>query len=167
MRLSVELDEDARAAAISALIVGPDRVYDHDPRFGVVALSEIASRALSKAINDPGTVIDVVNTMVRVLLASDRAEPDASAPTYARVHMPELDPEDLVEDAFAAIARDAAPLIEAQIRLQKAFSAIATARDPGLAAAARRTAEHARRRAERALEDEHDLARLAAAAAEP
>lgn len=167
MRLAVELDEEAKAAAVAALIVGADRVYDHDPRFGVIALSEIASRALSKAINDPGTVIDVVNTMVRVLLAWDRAEADPAARAYARVHMPEVDPEELLDDAFSAIARDAAPLIEAQIRLQKAFAAIATARDPALAAAARRMADHARRRAERALDDERDLARLAAAALEP
>ena len=43
------------------------RSFDQDPRFGACVLTEIASRALSPAINDPGTAIDVIGRAVRVL----------------------------------------------------------------------------------------------------
>src|SRR5690606_475623 len=37
--------KDARLE--KAFVVGKDRLFDHDPRFGLVVLSEIAARALS------------------------------------------------------------------------------------------------------------------------
>ena len=49
-----------------AIITGSKRTFDDDPRFGLVVLSEIASRALSPAVNDPGTAIDVIGTLVRL-----------------------------------------------------------------------------------------------------
>lgn len=36
-----------------AFIVGPQRQFDDDPRFGLLALSEIACRALSPGVNEP------------------------------------------------------------------------------------------------------------------
>lgn len=56
-------DEDAEAIA-ATFVIGDSRAFDQDPRFGLVALSEIASRALSPAVNDPGTAIDVTGTLV-------------------------------------------------------------------------------------------------------
>ena len=45
--------EDAEAIA-ATFVIGGSRVFDQDPRFGLLVLSEIASRALSPAVNDPG-----------------------------------------------------------------------------------------------------------------
>ena len=60
--------DDERASAIrDAFVVGDERTFENDPRFGLVVLSEIASRALSPAVNDPGTAIDVIETTVRIL----------------------------------------------------------------------------------------------------
>lgn len=39
---------------LEALTLGVRRTFEHDPRFGLSVLSEIASRALSPAVNDPG-----------------------------------------------------------------------------------------------------------------
>jgi uncharacterized membrane protein len=50
-----------------AFSVGGDRVFDDDPRFGFIVLSEIAGRALSPAVNDPGTAVDILGTNVRLL----------------------------------------------------------------------------------------------------
>jgi uncharacterized membrane protein len=36
------------------------------PRFGLITLSEIASRALSPAVNDPGTAIQIISSHVRL-----------------------------------------------------------------------------------------------------
>ncbi len=51
----------------NAFTIDNERSFEQDPRFGLVVLGEIASRALSPAINDPGTAIDVIGRAVRVL----------------------------------------------------------------------------------------------------
>lgn len=48
-------------------VIGNQRTFEADPRFGFVVLSEIASRALSPTVNDPGTAIDVIATSTRLL----------------------------------------------------------------------------------------------------
>lgn len=53
----------------SAFIVGRQRTFADDPRFGLIVLSEIASKALSPAVNDPGTAITVVGSLVRLISA--------------------------------------------------------------------------------------------------
>ncbi len=58
-------EEDTKKIA-KAFLIGQDRAFDEDPRFGLIVLSEIASRALSPAVNDPGTAIDIIGTLVRL-----------------------------------------------------------------------------------------------------
>jgi uncharacterized membrane protein len=41
------------------------RYFHEDPRFGLITLSEIASRALSPAVND-GTAIQIISSHVRL-----------------------------------------------------------------------------------------------------
>lgn len=52
---------------LAAVTVGLRRTFEHDPRFGLSVLSEIASRALSPAVNDPGTAIDIIGRGIRCL----------------------------------------------------------------------------------------------------
>jgi uncharacterized membrane protein len=40
------------------------RYFHEDPRFGLITLSEIASRALS--VNDPSTAIQIISSHVRL-----------------------------------------------------------------------------------------------------
>jgi uncharacterized membrane protein len=47
-------NEDMCHAISSAFTVAAERTFEQDPRFGLCVLSEIASRALSPAVNDPG-----------------------------------------------------------------------------------------------------------------
>jgi hypothetical protein len=60
---------------ILGIIVGDVRSFDQDPRFGAVVLTEIASRALSPGMNDPGTAIDVIGRAVRLLAICIAAQP--------------------------------------------------------------------------------------------
>ena len=61
------LDEEAMKEVVTAFTIGDERSFDQDPRFGLCVMSEIASRALSTALNDPGTAIDVIGRALRVL----------------------------------------------------------------------------------------------------
>ncbi len=126
-RISADLDEPAAEAFRKAFVVGDSRTFENDPRYGLVVLTEIAVRALSPAVNDPGTAIDVIGTVVRLLAGWARgraSKEDEVEVSHSRVFVPALREADMFEDVFPAIARDGAGMREIGIRLQKAFAAL-------------------------------------------
>ncbi|TVQ30814.1 MAG: DUF2254 domain-containing protein [Phycisphaeraceae bacterium] len=136
------------------------RTFDEDPHFGLVVLSEIAGKALSPAVNDPGTAVEIICSLVR--LFSDWSKPlcesEFAAPIkYDRVEMPELCVEAMFDDAFTAIARDGAGHVEVATRLQEAFRSLATIECPKIRAAAFRHARAALARSEVAMDHPQDL----------
>jgi len=134
----------------SAFIVGDDRTYVDDPRFGLVVLSEIAGRALSPAVNDPGTAIDIVGTFVRLFARYGQTDKLYDC-RYDRVYVQETSVHDMFDDAFTAIARDGAGCVEVAVRLQKAFRALATLENQSIRDAARHHSQLALIRAEHSL----------------
>ncbi|SFR50214.1 DUF2254 domain-containing protein [Litoreibacter janthinus] len=159
-----EADDDAGddfASVIRSHIqIGDMRTYDQDPRFGLMVLGEIASKALSPGINDPGTAIDVITRVARTLsLYQDETTSD-EPPKHDRLWVRPLDPKDLIEDGFGALARDGAKLIEVQQRLQSAFSRLMDHDCPEMARAAKVAACLEFRRAKAALDFEPDVERL-------
>lgn len=56
--------EDAMRRTIT---INSCRTFEDDPRFGLIVLTEIASKALSPAVNDPGTAISILGRLVRIL----------------------------------------------------------------------------------------------------
>ncbi|MEM8578246.1 MAG: DUF2254 domain-containing protein [Pseudomonadota bacterium] len=65
--------------------LGDVRTYDQDPRFGLMIMAEIGSKALSPGINDPGTAIDVLGRSGRILsLYRDETGGGADLPQPAR-----------------------------------------------------------------------------------
>lgn len=155
-------DADADAVAVrDAFTIADERSFDQDPRFGLVVLGEIASRALSPGVNDPGTAIDVIGRCTRLLSAWAEGTGAAGAEiTYPHVHVPPLASKDLFEDAFMLVARDGAGKIEIQLRLQKALAALARCGGDDVRDAARHQWRLARERADAALTLEADRARL-------
>lgn len=108
-----------------AFVLGRDRTFDHDPRFGLIVLNEIAARALSPGVNDPGTAINVIHTDVRILDDWFRREAEASSdPEYDRVSMVPISPHDILDDAFRPIARDGAGNVEVCLKLFEALETI-------------------------------------------
>ncbi|WP_375264017.1 DUF2254 domain-containing protein [Palleronia sp.] len=119
-----ELTDAAEERIHKAFVVGSDRTFEHDPRFGLIVLSEIASRALSPGVNDPGTAISVIHNHVRILDRWFRTEPAVDGrPTFDRVSVDPIVPEHILNDAFRAISRDGADNIEV---CQKLFEALRT-----------------------------------------
>ncbi len=140
-------------------LISGDRKFDEDPRFGLIVLSEIASRALSPAVNDPGTAIGIIGTFVRLfaLWSEPVAEGDRLSCEFDRVEVPEISLRDMFDDAFTAIARDGAGTIEVAGRLQKAFYSLASTGDAAMREVAIHHARLALARAENALELREDL----------
>lgn len=151
-----------------AFIVGADRTFDEDPRFGLIVLSEIASRALSPAINDPGTAIDVLGSFIRLFTLWRKPDSDfvvePEEPDYATVEVPELSLSDMFDDAFTGIARDGAGSIEVATRLQKALRTLACLGDFEMREVARAFARRAYRQAQSHIDSPEQLAQLSEAA---
>lgn len=119
-------DQRARERLARCFIVGGARTFEQDPRFGFIVLAEVASRALSPAVNDPGTAIDVIGTGTRLLnhwalrLAARRDDP----PVHRRLYVSPLQLEDFFTDLFRPISRDGAGVIEVGVTLRKALTAL-------------------------------------------
>lgn len=149
----------------AAFTIGIARTLDQDPRFGLVVLSEVAQRALSPAVNDPGTAIDVIGRQTRLLSFWVEAwqEAEKTEPDYPRVRVPALGYDDLFEDAFNLIGRDGAAQVDVMLRLVKALQALTRIGPPAARAAAARQLRLTLLRAGENLPDKDDLRRLHAA----
>lgn len=117
-----EADDQVVHDIRSAFTVGEERSFDQDPRFGLSVLSEIASKALSPAVNDPGTAIDILNRATRLLLLfCQQPENKPQQILYPDIEVACITMDDLFDDVFMPVARDGAALLEVQLRLQKAL----------------------------------------------
>jgi len=144
----------------NAFAVDHERSFDQDPRFGLCVLAEIASRALSPAVNDPGTAIDVIGRAVRLLSRWTPSKNRSSGEDvrYPNVWVPGISVDDLFDDIFMPIARDGASMIEVQIRMQKALLALYRTGGASMKKSAVRHSQRALARAEAALPMEFERA---------
>lgn len=150
VRVEGEVDDATATALRGAFRLEHHRTYEQDPRFGVIALTEIGSRALSAATNDPGTAIEVIAALQRVLAHAVTTEPDSEV-RYPRVHIAPATLDEIVADAFRPLARDGAAQVEVQVRLQKCLASLA-ATAPAHADVFRDAARAAFARSRRALD---------------
>ncbi len=147
----------------SAFSIGRSRKFDHDPRYGIIALAEIAQRALSPGVNDPGTAIDVIGRLVRLLLEFEDEARVRENVDLPHVWIVPVTSQDLISDSVHPIARDGAGVLEVQITLQKALARLVAHGDPAMAPAAEAESGHALELALKALPTEADQERLRSA----
>lgn len=72
-------DDPCREAVHGAFAVGDTRTMQQDVAYGVTQLTDIAVRALSPGVNDPGTANDVIVHLGAVLLAVWEQPPSPSS----------------------------------------------------------------------------------------
>lgn len=125
-RLSREVETEVAQRIANAFVMEDMRNFDQDPLFGMIVLTEIAQRALSPAINDPGTATDVIGTVTRLLChwAKAMQESDPDEPHHDRVHIHALDERRFFSDVFAPLARDSAAMLEVASRLQQSLATL-------------------------------------------
>lgn len=144
------IDEARGRALRDAVLIGASRTFDHDPRFGLVVLGEIATRALSPGVNDPGTAMDVMGSAVRTLahwvhhLHSDAG---AEERLFDRVSAPAIDEAGMLDDVFLPLARYGAGAAEVGLQLQRSLAAIGRLRHPAFDATVQRLSQEAITRA--------------------
>ncbi len=108
------------------IVIEPARTFDQDPSFGFILLSEISSRALSAAINDPGTVIEVLGASTRLLNEWTTSVKNAGEPvvSFPHVFVPALRDSEFLTDLYLPLIRDGAGLLELDIWTLKSLSAL-------------------------------------------
>lgn len=127
MYITAKAGSALHAQCLSTLSVSDVRSFSQDPRFCLCVMAEIACRALSPAVNDPGTAIDVIGRGVRVLSEYARHQVDKCDVAYPAIHIAPLSASHLLDDFFSPIARDGAGMREIPIRLLKSLAMLSQA----------------------------------------
>ena len=150
----------------AAFTLGRERSFGQDPQFGFIVLGEIAAKALSPGINNPGVAKDVITSIVRLLeqwMGQGRAAPDRAdgavrwcAPSFATV----------LEDALLPIATSGAAAVTVAIRLQNVLSALYRSATPEERRVILDFALETLSRSEAELDHEPDKCRIRDAAAD-
>lgn len=159
----IEIDAVHTKKISDAVLVGAARTFEHDPRFGLVVLSEIATRALSPAVNDPGTAQAVLAATVKVLVHWVQHQPGVDAvpePKFSRVTAPALPEARLLQDVFLPLARYGAQAVEVGQSMQRALASIGRLDHAGFNATLKELSTYAIAQAVRAGMSDADLQRL-------
>ncbi|MBB5350211.1 putative membrane protein [Haloferula luteola] len=143
------VDDELLDRIRQAFSLGDHRTFLQDPRFGMVVLSEIASRALSPAVNDPGTAISILTHGVRILSHWEDREP--AEIRFPHLWLEPLAVQELFDDFFRPIARDAAGHIEVQQWIQHSLLGLAQSSPQIFSRACREHSREALARAESSL----------------
>lgn len=157
-----EEDRDDTVHHIRATFqIGSERTFERDAAYGVTVLAEIAARALSPALNDSGTAIDVIAALTETFLATSGAFAEPKPQKYECLELSPVTPRALFDASFGVIARDGAARVEVVTGLIKALGLLE--RDPAYAAAAAALRREAAARAASVLTFGADRRAVAAA----
>ncbi|GAA3866284.1 DUF2254 domain-containing protein [Celeribacter arenosi] len=127
--LSMRPTEALSLKIVDTFTMGSERSFEQDPEFGLQVLTEIASRALSPGVNDPGTAIQVIDRLAELVWQAAGVAPDEEEPQHTNIFVPLRDPARLVEIAFDPIARDGSGIGEVTTALDRALGALSQTPD--------------------------------------
>ncbi|WP_277871400.1 DUF2254 family protein [Pseudotamlana carrageenivorans] len=132
-------------------------MFDGDPRFGLITLTEIASRALSTWINDPGTAIQIIGCHEKLFYLWNNPENTENDLLYDRLEIAQIEISNFFDDAFKPISRDGTGFMEVILRLQKTFCALEKINHDAIKTASKQHSKYAFTRAQIAMDMEEDL----------
>ncbi|WP_231504931.1 DUF2254 domain-containing protein [Bibersteinia trehalosi] len=139
-------------------IIAKERSFDQDPNWGFIVFSEVAQRALSPAVNDPGTALKVLLHTAQLLITPYEAKNNRK---FTRLSIVPLDFESVIDDCYSPICRDGGAQLEVQIVLQKSLATIwQHCPEPALALQAKIQAENYLERAKTQLTFTQDREKL-------
>lgn len=130
------------SALLENFTLGDERTVEQDARFGLVILSEVASRALSPGVNDPGTAIDVIHRIERILWSMGQGMSDPkrdTKPQFEQVIIGTVSATNLLHDGFASLMQDGGDRFDVMAQMLKAANRLSKSDWPDLANAAKET----------------------------
>lgn len=158
LKVSKELEPEQRATLKSTILVDSKRNYKQDPGWGFVVLSEVAAKALSPGINDQGTAIQAMNSMMSLVVEPLLEQEPAK---YNRIYMAPTNAGEWLNEFMNPITRDGAGSVEVGIVAQKILAGISrNSPNPSIVQEARRIANQALERNEAACEYKDDYLKI-------
>lgn len=155
------LSDDERDQLCAAYSFSQSRTFEQDPRYGLEVLTEVAARALSPGVNDPGTAVLVVDACYRLLLEwGEDSECARHEVKYPRIKSVALDGCEMLHVSLGEIARYGAGDVLVASRIQRVLTSLAHI---GFGQCARDAAAVALERSSAALRLEADIERVRAA----
>jgi uncharacterized membrane protein len=141
--------EVADAAVLGGLVTGQERTFHQDPLFAFRLLADIGLRALSAAVNDPATavqVLDTIESLLRPLVSRDLDVADvADSAGAVRVVLALPSWEDYLrtglDDLIESASRSPMVLLQARALLTSLLNAAPPSRQPPVARRLHRTEE--------------------------
>jgi len=116
-------DPSLDAAVLKAIRTGAERTFEQDPALAFRVLVDIALRALSPAINDPTTAVQVLDSkesLLRMLIRRDLDVREVTGPRgSARVLLPLPDWDDYVALSFDELIEMGADHVQVRRRLER------------------------------------------------
>jgi uncharacterized membrane protein len=153
--------DDALERAVDKLVViGPERSFSEDPRLGFITLGEIGSRAMSPGVNDPGTAIDVLTRMGRLLIDHQPEREVGDKMKNPRLWVMPTQSRSYFEQGILPVLRDGSSTEEVQHMGQRVLCQLSKHPDREIAEAARWAQGIAMLHAEKGIERPDVLARL-------
>lgn len=125
---------------MACFTIGATPSFEQDPLHGLASLAEVAQRALSPAINDPGTANEVIQRLLKLLTTAGPVDPEQEV-RRPRLHVREITAREMVDAAFAPLARDAGAMVEVQCALMDALIALTKIKPDFYRDSARRIAD--------------------------
>jgi uncharacterized membrane protein len=114
---------------LESVDLGPVRTMEQDVEFGALQLVDIALKAISPAVNDPSTAINCIDQLSRLLVRIVQREAVSSVlydpPGTARVVLPPLSFDHLLEVAFAQIGHYGKTDLVVSLRVLRALGDVA------------------------------------------
>ena len=159
-------DAATNRAIRAAFTLDRERSFKQDPQFGFIVLGEIAAKALSAAVNNPGVAKDVITAVVRLLEHWMHRQKDAPPQQAGAVRWCAPSFEAVLEDALLPIAASGAAAVTVAIRLQNVLSALHRSANPDERRVIADFARETLSRSEMELDHEPDKRRIRAAAAD-
>jgi uncharacterized membrane protein len=162
-----EAPDDCLTSMRQAFLVGGERTFDYDPGYGLTILAEIARRALSSAVNDPGTAIDVIFSQTRLLGDWARgAYREQAESKFSRVSVEPVSPAELIAEAFGSISRDASTSADVTLAMLRGLNTRAKAAPSDFRKPAMQLAQEILARADLSMKLPQDIAAVRAAVEE-
>lgn len=108
------LSEHGEKAIHQAFTIDSNRTFESDPIYGVSVLSGIGQKAMSPSLNDVGTAMDVISTLVRILMQWNRqsCQVNESDRSFDRIFFPEFKVNELIYAAFYNLGKESIRSVE-------------------------------------------------------
>lgn len=98
-----EVSEAQCQRARQCFLIEDTRSYAQDPRYGLIVLGEVGIRAMSPAVNDPGTAVMVMNHLTKLLVGE--AQKPAERSGYGALSVGPLIAGEFIDCGFDGLLR--------------------------------------------------------------